>query len=93
MKTTIKTNSNGSVTVSYDSTGWRGEDVRVERTFFCPTTGGYVREYDDKGQYPQVCDGLSNRGSTLDCPSRAKLPDMIRREYRAMRRAEKREYA
>lgn len=89
MKTTIKTNSNGSVTVSYDTEGYEGEDVRRERTFFCPANGGYVRETTDSGDCPQVCDGLSNRGSTLDCPNRAKLPDMIRREYRAMRRAEK----
>lgn len=93
MKTTIKTNSNGSVTIAFDTVGHDGEDIRRERTFFCHTNGGYVRECDEKGRYLQVCDGLSNRGSTLDCPSVDKLPDMIRREYRAMRRAEKACYA
>lgn len=88
MRTTIKTNRDGSVTLSYDSTGFDCEDVRVERTFFCPATGGYVRECD-KGNYSQVCCGLSDRGSTLYCSSPEKLPDMIRREYRAIRRAEK----
>ena len=84
MRTKITTDDHGYVTISYDD--FLGE--RVTRTFFCPTNGGYVREQDSRGQYPQVCDGLSRRGNTLDCASRAELPAMIRREYRAMRRRE-----
>ena len=85
MKTTIKSDSIGFVTVSYDDC-ISGD--RVTRTFFCPTGGGYVREQDSRQQYPQVCDRLSSRGSTLTCKSRDNLIDLIRHEYRAMRRME-----
>ena len=39
----------------------------------------------------QVCDRLSTRGSTLMVGSRNALIDVIRREYRVMRAAERRE--
>ncbi len=90
MKTKITTDEVGRVTVEYDSQDWTG-DVRRVRTFFCPSNGGYVREVDSRGQYPQVCDRLAGSGATLYCKSSDGLPDLIRREYRAMRRAEKRE--
>lgn len=91
MRTKIETNKNGSVTISYQSIGYEYEDVRVERTFFCSSGGGYVHEHDGTGRNPQVCYGLSDRGITLFCKSPEKLPDIIRREYRSMRRAEKKE--
>lgn len=87
MKTTITADQHGYVTISYDD--YLNE--RVTRTFFCPVNGGYVKEQDKQQQYPQVCERLSSRGNTLECSSRDKLLDLIRREYRAMRRAEKRE--
>lgn len=89
MKTKITTDQIGRVTISYDSDDYDGVQ-RVERTFTCPIDGGYVREYRN-GDWKQVCDRLSHMGNTLSCSSRDKLVAMIRREYRAMRRAEKRE--
>ena len=79
----------GRVTVAYDMESWTGEAVRVERVFTCPDDGGYVREKMSNGGWEQVCDKLAVRGSTLSCSSRDRLLDLIRAEYRAMRRAEK----
>ena len=82
---------NYRVTLSYDEEDiCSGETVRVERVFTCPQDGGYVREYRD-GDWKQVCDRLGSMGSTLSCSSRENLLALIRREYQAMRRAEKRE--
>lgn len=63
-------------------------DETVTREFFCPLAGGYVREWRPGGPHNQVCDGLGNRGSTLVSTPDA-LAEDIRREYRAMRRAQK----
>ena len=79
----------GRVTVAYDMESWTGEAVRVERVFTCPDDGGYVREKMPNGSWEQVCDKLAGRGSTLFCSSRDRLLDLIRAEYRAMRRTEK----
>lgn len=84
MRTTITTDTQGYVTIAYDDDG-----ERVSRTFFAPVDGGYVREVDSRGQYPQVCDKLYSRGSTLRA-TRAGLADVIRREWRARQVAEKR---
>lgn len=83
------TSDSGSVTIAYDD---EANDNRVERTFTCPVDGGWVQEEMTNGRV-QVCDRLSHRGSTLRAGSRATLADLIRREYRAMRAAEKREAA
>lgn len=90
MKAQLTTDEIGRVTLSYDFEDCNGV-TRVERTFSCPPEGGYVIEKYPSGDWKQVCDRLSNMGSTCSCSSRDKLPDMIRREYQAMRRAEKRE--
>lgn len=87
MRATIRTDAQGNVTISYDDAD-SGE--RITTTYFVPMNGGYVRVRDDRQQYPQVCERLSGGGSTLMCSSRGKLAEVIRREYRAMRRAEKR---
>ena len=79
MKTKFSTDGQGRVTIVYDDS---------ERTFTCPETGGYVREILDNGSAPQTCKYLGYRGVTLICKSRADLLDLIRREYRAMRRKE-----
>lgn len=89
MKSKFSTDIAGRVTVEYDE-NWSGETVRVFRTFTCPQDGGYVRERMSNGNWEQVCDGLAGRGSTLTCSGRDKLLDLIRAEYRAMRREEKR---
>ena len=92
MKARFTTDSAGRVTVAYDNQfHWTGETVRVERTFTCPQDGGYVREKMSNGNWEQVCDKLAGMGNTLSCSSREALIDLIRREYRAMRRAEKAE--
>jgi hypothetical protein len=92
MKAKFEIDQIGRVTLSYDSEDWDGETIRVTREFTCPPDGGYVRERRD-GDWKQVCDKLAAMGSTLMCSSREKLAELIRREYRAMRRAEKREAA
>lgn len=84
----IKTDDvTGRVTISYAD--WTGKQrVRAFSTTR-PEGPSYVIEIDARGQYPQVCERLSSTGSTL-VSSRALLADVIRREYRAMRRAEAR---
>ena len=89
MKAKFSTDLMGRVTVAYDMESWTGETVRVERVFTCPEEGGYVREKMSNGSWEQVCDKLASMGSTLSCSSRDRLLDLIRAEYRAMRRAEK----
>jgi hypothetical protein len=63
---------------------------RQEREFF--TLGAYVYERINAVKDRQVCDRLQSRGSTLMHHDRP-LIDVIRREYRAMRRAEARDAA
>lgn len=66
---------------------------RQSRTFWCGSSrGAYVFESAEGGQTRQVCDGLGRRGSTLMMGSRP-LIEVIRREYRAMVRAERAEAA
>lgn len=88
MKAKFSTDLMGRVTLSYDVEDYDGVR-RVERTFTCPVEGGYVREYRKEGAWEQVCEKLASMGSTLSCSSRNALGELIRREYRAMRRAEK----
>lgn len=61
---------------------------RVERDFFAPPGGGYVREgWSDPRQ---VCDRLGSTGATLVWdPASGPLVELVRREWRAMRRAER----
>jgi hypothetical protein len=87
MRTKITADAQGRVTMAY--VDWQGE--RRLRTFVCPANGGYVRETYASGSNPQVCERLSSAGSTLSVSSRSGLLELIRREYRKMRRAEKRE--
>ena len=63
------------------------ETIRKTRTFSCPRDGGYVIENIGRGNTVQVCERLSIRGSTLHCSNIDNLPALIRREYRAMVRA------
>lgn len=59
---------------------------RVRREFSNPVGGGYVREWDNAGNTRQVCEKLCSTGITLICHETQSLLDLIRREYRAMRR-------
>ena len=90
MKARFTTDQNGRVVLAYDVEDYDGSVRRVVRIFTCPLSGGYVMEHRN-GEWKQVCDRLAHTGSTLTCSSREHLLDLIRREYRAMRRAEKRE--
>ena len=91
MKAKFTTDKNdGSVSVEFDAESPdfdNYETIRKTRTFSCPRAGGYVIEHIGNGNTAQVCDKLSSRGSTLHCSSIDKLPALIRREYRAMVRA------
>jgi len=49
-----------------------------------------VIEHIGRGNTAQVCERLSSRGSTLHCSNIDNLPALIRREYRAMVRANNR---
>jgi len=92
MKTRITTDLVGRVTISYDRiNNYAGyENMRIQRTFSTDgVNGGYVIEIDHYGTH-QICQQLNYSGHTLYCDNRADLPKIIRREYRAMRRAEKR---
>jgi hypothetical protein len=80
-KTTIRQTSSNRVQINYTD-AYTNE--RVTREFVVRSDGheGYVREGDR-----QVCDRLSSTGNTLMCTC-DQLLNTIRREYRAMRRAE-----
>jgi hypothetical protein len=64
----------------------------VERRFWAPPSGGYVREVTNSrpgtlGQ--QVCAGLTDRGSTLHVSAPEKLLPLIRSEWQRARRIAK----
>lgn len=86
MKTTFTALRDNHCVAKYDTI--LGDPV--ERHFFAPFEGGYVCETDDDGYVHQVCDRLSSRGPTLywHPSSHPRLIDLIRKEYRAMRRAD-----
>ena len=56
----------------------------VEMNISAPAVGGYVRRGNK-----QLCAALRTTGSTLQWDGAAPLVDLVRREYRAMRRSEK----
>jgi len=82
MRTKITAQAPNRVTIE---TTWR------IREFYCPAGGGYVREYI-RGDLVQVCDGLSHMGNTLVNGDTARWPlvDLIRAEYRAVQREQRR---
>lgn len=86
MKTTFRINDNSDVSIAYDM-AVTGD--RMLRRFYCPPSGGYVREALANGADRQVCDRLGSTGATIMSPSRALLLYTIKREYRAMRRKER----
>ena len=80
----------GYVTLFYDDP----VDGYIERTFYCPRSGGFVREHVARlgpGNDPQVCAMLMQRGPTLIAPSRADMPAVIRREWAKFRNMLKKE--
>jgi hypothetical protein len=76
----------GRVTIAYTDS-MSGERRTRAFTTTRPEGPSYVIEIDQRGQYPQVCERLASTGSTL-MAQRETLADVIRREYRAMRRSD-----
>lgn len=93
MRAQFTTDGDGNVLLAYDDVGYNGTTQRVIRWFTCPAPGGRVMErlFGEWGwQYP--CVKLLSHGAPLICDSRrGYLLACIRREYQALRRAEKRE--
>lgn len=85
-RTRFTTDGQGRVTVTYFNIY---EQATKSREFTVANDGGYVYEITD-GMHKQVCGQLAYRGATLTATDRAALPSVIRREYQAMRREEKR---
>jgi hypothetical protein len=90
-RTTIKPLDDNHVVIRYADC-YTGEII--EREFWAPSGGGYVREID--AAHPgttgrQVCELLEGVGPTLYWGGHGRLIDVVRREYRAMRRVERRE--
>lgn len=82
MRTTIKQTAATEVTLNAEHP-MTGEEIT--RVFWVPTNGGYVREGDT-----QVCEGLSDRGYTLEATDGADLLAVIRAEWAKFRRNEER---
>ncbi len=80
--------SGNSVTLTAEN--WIGDLETTTYFVSSGTKGGYVRIRDKEGRYPQVCDHLHTTGPTLWATVDT-LADVIRREYRAARAAEKRQ--
>jgi len=90
MKTKITSTDDNRCTIEYDCAE-TGERIVLE--LWTPIAGGYVYEIDE--DHPgtlgsQVCDLLGTMGNTLYRSYSRKLVEIIRREYRAMRRDEAR---
>lgn len=83
-RTTITKTANNEVTlIALDP--WSGEEVRW--VFWIPTSGGYVRKGERHSpDDPQVCVGLSNRGSTLTASDGDDLLALIRNEWKSYRK-------
>ncbi|MEM6670546.1 MAG: hypothetical protein AAF661_15150 [Pseudomonadota bacterium] len=78
MKTSIKKTGSNTVTLKAIDP-YSGEPV--EREFWIPNSGGYVREGDR-----QVCVGLDRLGNTLDARDGDELLETIRYNWRIYRR-------
>lgn len=83
-RTTIRKTSDQTVTLTA-ADPFTGDPV--EREFWIPMSGGYVREgvrhsTDDK----QVCVNLSSRGNTLTAADGDDLLRVIRKEWQGLRR-------
>ena len=83
----ITSHSDSHVTVAYrlDEVVPGEGDLDIEREFWAPSDGGYVREIsvDQPGLLgDQVCTGLSSRGPTLSWDDRLPLSVLVMRELR-----------
>ena len=85
----------GTVYLSYHD---RLTDADLRRSFWCPEEGGYVVDLElalsplmNHALPSHVCEWLNTYGDVL-VATPATLADVVRREYRRMRRQEKRAY-
>jgi hypothetical protein len=85
MRTKITADGDNYCTIEFENP--YGETTRIVAR--APNAGGYVRDQNDH----QLCARLAYRGDTLTWNGQRPLVDLIRREYRAMRAAERREDA
>ena len=87
MRTQIKEITSNRIRVQY--VDWL--DQIIDMTIGAPSDGGYVYQILADGSTTQVCDKLASTGSTLIYSPKyhGRLIDLIRREYRKGRRAEK----
>jgi hypothetical protein len=91
MKTKITSPQYGYVTLTRDDDETDGpETTTYFVNKFRADRPSYVRILDDAGQYPQVCELLSNRGNTLMATPDT-LETVIRAELRRARAKAKRE--
>jgi hypothetical protein len=94
MRTLIVEHDERRVTICFDSLEPH-DDRRIELEIWAPLPreGGigysYVRFNGDK----QLCEHLGSQGSTLTYRAGTRLVDLVRREYRAMRRDDARRAA
>lgn len=84
-RTTITARDDRHVTITF--VNWNDEPVTMEIWAPTPAAGGYTYVRLGDGQ---LCERLSTRGVTLMYYAGTKLVDIVRREYKAMRAAEKR---
>jgi hypothetical protein len=84
MKTTIKNLKPNRCSITF-ADGITDEICSME--LFAPIGGGYVKI--EANGYPQICERLTRTGNTLMWDGAGELADLIRREYRRMRRSEK----
>jgi hypothetical protein len=83
MKTIITEVAINHVSLKYTDVDGNGHEYDIR----APLGGGYVR-HGDKGD--QLFERFAGSGVTMLWDGRAPLVDLIRREYRAMRRDEQR---
>jgi len=84
MRTTIKITAHNEVTLTAIDPATSEE---VTRVFWISMSGGYIREgADHSASNPQVCDGLTKRGYTLEASNANDLLAIIRREWAKSRK-------
>jgi hypothetical protein len=87
MRSTFEVDSFGRVILSYNDIATGN---RIRRFFVCQRDGGQVFEQVGGSRGIVVCERLKSSGPGLVARNRGELISLIRREYRKMRRAEKR---
>lgn len=83
-RATFTTHGAGAVTIEYTDAE---TDIRESRTFV--RQGRYIYELlgATGSRQQQMCEGLTTRGVTLMADDDARFQEVIRREYKKMRRA------